>query len=634
MKSLWRVLVVAWLGAMGVLSSGWAQGDPPGPPPTPGGASAPEITGIAVTGLSRVGGEFRAAVTMTVHNFANCWHTAPTATSVDTWPAADVTPDPVNGDPYTLRITVPLGTVAKSYPLQIMVGNDSNAASLLKSAARSITVSVPLSLTLTAKVTAVTDLTATVAVSATSAAASVAVMEDAWNPLTAPWQPIQNSTIVNGKRVFNVAVLLRPFAGLHSLYVAVKNDDLGYVAKAVKTPVKVAGPKILTLTPTSARPGVDTPTIKGSGFDTLVDGASGVTIGGVAAPLFAWTNLSIQCLVPAGLAPGRANVVVTTRNGFPSLAKSLTLVPFWTGAWAGTWQDAGGADAPHGWQVAAIKAGTGNAITLTLATGEIFKGTVDTGKTPLEFTATYKYTDGTISTLTGTLTPAALAIAGTSTDGGVFSAALVPARPLGLLLPGIYLIRSVEKANSHGLPLALERMKFYSVAGSATAPTMKDLMDNSTFKGAFQGNVFAFAGKTWTVSGHVTEPDANGPARTLAGAYQWSNTTGEAWGEYVGERSNGTPGQANGTTQWTISEDAGLPFTVSVTISANSITIVRADAHPATLRGKIYQRLDGTSSAFVASDATMTLYGVITGATMSGATEEQDGAHTFTGAKL
>lgn len=634
MKSLWRVVVAVCLGVMGVLPTAWAQGDPPGPPPTPGGASAPEITGIVVTGLSRVGGEFRAAITMTVHNFANCWHTAPTVTSVDTWPAADVTPDPVNGDPYTLLITVPLGTVAKSYPLQIMVGNDSNAASLLKSAAKSITVTVPTSLTLTAKVTAVTDLTATVAVSATSAAASVAVMEDAWNPLTAPWQAIQNSTIVNGKRVFNVTVPLRQFAGLHSLYVAVKSDGLGYVAKPVKTTVTVAGPKILTLSPTSARPGVDTLTIKGSGFDTLVDGASGVTIGGVAAPLFAWTNLSIQCLVPAGLAPGRANVVVTTRYGFPSTAKSLTLVAFWTGAWAGTWQDAGGADAPHGWQVAAIKGLPNNGITIALATGEFFRGTINPTKTPLEFTATYKASDGTIVTLAGTLTAAAITIAGTSTTGPAFTAVLAPAQPQGLALPGTYLVRLVEKGNSQGPPSALESWSFASITGTGANPSMKDLVWNDTFKGAFQGQVFAFANKSTTVSGRVTDPSANGPAQSIEGAYQSEDTDSESWGDFVGERLDGTPGLTSGVTRWTITEGADV-FPVSVTVSRNAITVVRADLSPVTtMRGKVYKRRNSTSAAFVATNGTVTVCAEVTGSNMTGVVEDSDGRRAFTGAKL
>src|SRR5215469_18654568 len=71
-------------------------------------------------------------------------------------------------------------------------------------------------------------------------------------------------------------------------------------------------PAISSLSPTSGPLGASF-TITGTNFGSA-QGSSSVTVGGTAAAVNSWSATSITAVVPAGLAAGSNNVVVTVSN--------------------------------------------------------------------------------------------------------------------------------------------------------------------------------------------------------------------------------------------------------------------------------------------------------------------------------
>jgi hypothetical protein len=82
-------------------------------------------------------------------------------------------------------------------------------------------------------------------------------------------------------------------------------------------------PAITSLTPNSGPVG-QTVVIAGTDFEAA-QGAGGVTVGGIAAIIVAWSDTSITIIIPAGVPPGIVPIVVTTAHGQVSIGSNFTV---------------------------------------------------------------------------------------------------------------------------------------------------------------------------------------------------------------------------------------------------------------------------------------------------------------------
>jgi len=132
------------------------------------------------------------------------------------------------------------------------------------------------------------------------------------NPINAGTGRITGTPTAAGARTFTVQV--RDSA-------AIPNTDTQELTITIN-PAVVAGPTISGALPATASIG-QTITINGAGFGAVI-GASTVTIGGVAAIPTSWRADRIIVTVPAGVAAGAANIVVTV-GGAASAPFGITI---------------------------------------------------------------------------------------------------------------------------------------------------------------------------------------------------------------------------------------------------------------------------------------------------------------------
>lgn len=115
--------------------------------------------------------------------------------------------------------------------------------------------------------------------------------------------------------------------GSHQIFVRARSSDgqwsskvgQGFTIGPAQTPV------ITSLSPTSGIVGSSV-TITGSNFGAL-QGSSKATFNGATAPIFSWSDTTIQATVPMGAATGPVPVVVTSNGVASNADKIFTVIP-------------------------------------------------------------------------------------------------------------------------------------------------------------------------------------------------------------------------------------------------------------------------------------------------------------------
>ena len=214
----------------------------PLPPPPPG--AAPAIVTLTLNHLAKNDGATLWAYldivgTYTPTRWSVTGGTAPTGWLDVSGYTVDAT-DPTRLS-FGIRVQIPATAGTRTLTLTLQNPNG------LTSAAKTVSVTVPSLSVSAASVKSVTGLTATLSVTATSTADEYAVMDGAWNAVSAVWQPISGGTVSSGKVTFSVPCTLTAQTGTHTINVAVRRTDLGLVSSPRAATTTLTGPSVFSL---------------------------------------------------------------------------------------------------------------------------------------------------------------------------------------------------------------------------------------------------------------------------------------------------------------------------------------------------------------------------------------------------